>query len=177
MNLPANGEHARNAGSIPGSGRYPGEGNVHPLHYSCLGNPTDRGAWWAHKSVTKRITNMTEHSCVLRHVLFFFDPMDCSLTVFSLHGISQARILEWGAISFSRGSSQSRDQTHVSYIGKRILYTELPPYHRATPLLGIYPRRKKTLICKDISSVQLLSRVQLFATPWTACCPIYHQLS
>ena len=42
MNLPANGEHARNAGSIPGSGRYPGEGNVHPLHYSCLGNPTDR---------------------------------------------------------------------------------------------------------------------------------------
>ena len=32
-------------GSIPGSGRYPGEGNGYPLQYSCLGNPIDRGAW------------------------------------------------------------------------------------------------------------------------------------
>ena len=34
-------------GSIPGSGRSPGEGNGKPLQYSCLGNPMDRGAWWA----------------------------------------------------------------------------------------------------------------------------------
>ena len=34
-------------GSIPGSGRYPGEGNGYPLQYSCLGNPMDRGAWQA----------------------------------------------------------------------------------------------------------------------------------
>ena len=34
-------------GLIPGSGRYPGEGNGTPLQYSCLGNPMDRGAWWA----------------------------------------------------------------------------------------------------------------------------------
>ena len=34
------------AGSIPGSGRPPGEGNVNPLQYSCLGNPMDIGAWW-----------------------------------------------------------------------------------------------------------------------------------
>ena len=43
-------ESACNAGdpvSIPGSGRSPGEGNGNPLHYSCLGNPMDRGAWWA----------------------------------------------------------------------------------------------------------------------------------
>ena len=32
---------------IPGSGRYPGERNGNPLQYSCLGNPIDRGAWWA----------------------------------------------------------------------------------------------------------------------------------
>ena len=41
---------ARNAGdlgSIPGSGRSPGEGNGNPLQYSCLENPVDRGAWWA----------------------------------------------------------------------------------------------------------------------------------
>ena len=34
-------------GSILGSGRSPGEGNVNPLQYSCLENPMDRGAWWA----------------------------------------------------------------------------------------------------------------------------------
>ena len=33
-------------GLIPGSGRYPGEGNGNPLPYSCLGNPMGRGAWW-----------------------------------------------------------------------------------------------------------------------------------
>ena len=34
-------------GSIPGLGRSPGEGNGNPLQYSCLGNPTDGGTWWA----------------------------------------------------------------------------------------------------------------------------------
>ena len=34
-------------GSVPGSGRFPGEGNCNPLLYSCLENPMDRGAWWA----------------------------------------------------------------------------------------------------------------------------------
>ena len=43
-------------------------------------------------------------------------PMDCSLSGSSVHGIFQARILEWVAISFSRGSSQTRDQTRVSHI-------------------------------------------------------------
>ena len=38
---------AGDAGLIPGSGRSPGEGNCNPLQYSCLGNPMDRGAWWA----------------------------------------------------------------------------------------------------------------------------------
>ena len=39
--------NAGDLGSIPGSGRYPGEGNGNPLQYSCLENPMDRGAWWA----------------------------------------------------------------------------------------------------------------------------------
>ena len=46
-NPPANAGDARDAGSIPGSGRPPGEGNDNALQYSCLGNPMDRGAWWA----------------------------------------------------------------------------------------------------------------------------------
>ena len=44
------------------------------------------------------------------------DPMDCSLPGSSVHGIFQARVLEWIAISFSRGSSQPRDWTRVSHI-------------------------------------------------------------
>ena len=45
--------------------------------------------------------------------------MDCSLPGFSVHGIFQARVLEWIAISFSRGSSQLRDGTQVSHIAGR----------------------------------------------------------
>jgi len=37
----------RHVDSIPGSGRSPGERHGNPLQYSCLENPTDRGAWWA----------------------------------------------------------------------------------------------------------------------------------
>ena len=52
----ANGGDARDAGSIPGSGRCPGEGNGNPLQYFCLENPMDRGVWRAarvgHISVT-----------------------------------------------------------------------------------------------------------------------------
>ena len=53
---------AEDTGLIPGSGRSPEEGNDNPFQYSCLGNPMDRGAWWApvygvsrvrHDSVTK----------------------------------------------------------------------------------------------------------------------------
>ena len=39
--------NAGDLGSIPGSGRSPGEGNGNPLQYSGLENPMDRGAWWA----------------------------------------------------------------------------------------------------------------------------------
>ena len=53
------------------------------------------------------------------------DPMDCSPPDSSVQGIIQAGILEWVAMSSSRGSSQPRDQTHVScvsFIGSRVLY-------------------------------------------------------
>ena len=43
-NLPANAGEARDVGLIPGSGRYPREGNGNPFQYFCLENPMDRGA-------------------------------------------------------------------------------------------------------------------------------------
>ena len=46
-NSPVNTGDIGDMGSIPGSGRSPGDGNGNPLQYSCLGNAMDRGAWWA----------------------------------------------------------------------------------------------------------------------------------
>ena len=54
------------------------------------------------------------------------EPVDCSPPSYSVHGISQARILEWVAISFSRGSSWPKDRTHISYITGRFFTAELP---------------------------------------------------
>ena len=47
------------------------------------------------------------------------DPIKCSLPGSSIHGIFQARVLEWVAISFSRGSSRPRDRTQVSHVAGR----------------------------------------------------------
>ena len=48
--------------------------------------------------------------------LILRDPMGCSSPGSSVHGILQATILEWVAVSYSRGSSQPRDQNHISYV-------------------------------------------------------------
>ena len=50
------------------------------------------------------------------------DPVDCSPPGSSVHGISQARVLEQVAISFSRGSSWLRNRTHMSCVGRWVLY-------------------------------------------------------
>ena len=65
------------------------------------------------------------------------DPMDYSLLGSSVHGIFQARILEQVAVSCSTGSSQPRDQTHVSCvscIGRRILYHSTTWEFHCTPI-------------------------------------------
>ena len=55
-------------------------------------------------------------------VRLFVTPMDCSPPCSSVHGIFQARVVEWVAISFSRGSSWPRDRTQVSRIVSKTLY-------------------------------------------------------
>ena len=60
--------NAGDLGSIPGSGRIPGEGNGSPLQYSCLGNPMDRGAWW--------LQTMKLQESQTRLTNFFFDSVD-----------------------------------------------------------------------------------------------------
>ena len=56
---------------------------------------------------------------IAQSCLTLCDPMDCSPPGSSIHGISKARVLEWVAISFSRGSSQPRDRTWMSHIAGR----------------------------------------------------------
>ena len=88
------------------------------------------------------------------------DPMGCSPSGSSVHEIFQARILEWVAISFSRGSSWPQDQTRVSCIAGRLFTMS----HKGNP--NIHCIYKKPSY--QFSSVQSLSCVWLFATPWTA---------
>ena len=98
--------------------------------------------------------------CYLKyHLLLFFScsvmsnfvtPMDCSTPGPSVHGILQAKILEWVAISFSRGSPRPRDQIHVSYIGRRILYhwtTREAPYISMLLLLLLLSRFSCVRLC------------------------------
>ena len=79
--------------------------------------------------------------------------MDCNLPGSSVHGIFQARILECVAISFSRRSSQPRDWTHISFIGRQILY------HRATWI----PRSIYIIYCAVPCCTQLYLTL---ATQW-----------
>ena len=119
----ANAGDARDAGSVPASGRSPRVGNGNPLQYSCLENPMDRETWWAvvHR-VAKSQTQMTDWThtelvsqCakLLQSCLTLYNPMDC--IAHQVPWILQAKILEWAAMSFSRGSSWPRDWICVSY--------------------------------------------------------------
>ena len=65
------------------------------------------GGWGAVEGVKVKVAQSCPTLC---------DPMDCSLPHSSVHGIFQARVLEWVAISFSRGSSRPRDRTQISGI-------------------------------------------------------------
>ena len=92
-----------------------GEGNGNPLQCSCLENPRDGGAWWAavygvaqsrtrlkrlssSKGQRKKVKVKVAQSCLTL----------CDCVDYTVHGILQARILEWVAVPFSRGSSQPR---------------------------------------------------------------------
>ena len=80
-------------------------------------------------------------------VQLFCDPMDCSPSGSSVHGILQARILEWIAISSSRVSSQHRDQTHISSF-TCLLHWQV----RSLPLVPLWKRHQRTKSYKVLSA-------------------------
>ena len=83
---------------------------------------------WALFHVQKLVKHLKIIQCnqpcdqSLTPVLLFATPRDCRPSGSSVHGIFQARILEWVAISFARDSFRPRDRTHISCMGRRILY-------------------------------------------------------
>ena len=118
------------------------------------------------------------------------DPMNCSLPGSSVHGILQARILQWVTMPSSRGSCGPRNRIQVSYvscIGREFFITGKllqscptlcnpidgsPP---GSPVPGILQARTLEWLAISFSNawkwkvkVKSLSRVWLFATPWTA---------
>ena len=77
--------NAGDTGSIPGSGRSPGEGNGNPLEYSCWGNLMDRGIWWATvHEVTKSQTRLSTHT----------DIYTCTPALYQQHPLNK-----WGHLS------------------------------------------------------------------------------
>ena len=64
-NPPANAGDARDTGSISGSARSAGGGNVNPLQYSCLENPMDRGPLVGYSPWGFKELDMTEHACAV----------------------------------------------------------------------------------------------------------------
>ena len=100
--------------------------------------------------VRVRVCMLVTQSCPT-----LWDPLDCSLPGSSVHGILQARILEWVAVPFSRGSSltsQSRDWTWVSHTADRFLPSE-PPGKPAHPMSStsklLLPSRPPFLSVKE----------------------------
>ena len=77
---------------------------------------------WCHPTISSSVTLLMLKESereVAQSCPTLCDPMDCSLPGLSVRGIFQARVLEWAAVSFSRGSSQPRDRTQVSCVADR----------------------------------------------------------
>ena len=95
--------------------------------------------WWFYPHTECYIPYM----CMLSHFscVWLCDPMDFSLPGSSVHGILQARMLEWVAISSSRGSFPPRDGTHV-YLCLLFCWWILYHWAPAEALYSVYPREK-----------------------------------
>ena len=120
----------------------------------------------------------------LSHIWLFVTPWTVARQAPLSRGILQTRTLEWVAMPSSRGSSQLRDQTQVSHTAGRFfpnqatreaikpMIDEIKAQESGILLLGWAslslecPLRYRTMIIQ-FSSVQSLSHVQLFSTPWT----------
>ena len=94
------------------------------------------------------------------------DPMDCSLPGSLVHGILQARMLEWVSVPFSRGSSWPRDRTQVSRFGRWVLYHQ----HHLGSGNNRYMAPKYTFLLEQVGR-EIVSRLNFLVenaqnSPW-----------
>ena len=118
--------------------------------------------WSYSGSLLVSVTLASDLCMYVCSVLTLCDPMDCSLPGSSVHGIFQARILEWVAIFSSRGSSQPKDQTRPSCsscTGRQILY------QWATGKPGL--RRRRFQFLKPTAlEILCIPFMYLYLNPW-----------
>ena len=139
---------AGDQGSIPGLGKCPREGNGNPLRYSCLGNPVDRGAWWATvHSVAKSSTWLSNQT--MTATLRSFDVTKPECPEFSSKNLQTINAREGMENSEPRALLVECKLVWplwwIAWSFLKKLKPE-PPYDPATPLLDIRP--EKTVIHK-----------------------------
>ena len=99
-----------------------GKGSESEVTQSCLTFCDPMNCSTPGLPVHHQLPEFTQTQCMCKvksEVAHSLRPVDCSPPSSSVHGILQGRILEWVAISFSRGSSRPRDRTQVSHIAGR----------------------------------------------------------
>ena len=121
------------------------------------------------RGVLERISEVAQSSLTLCFL------MDCNLPCSSIHGIFQARVLEWVAISFSRGSFRPRDRAQVSCIAGRhftVWGTREDSYICVAESLCCSPEIITALFVIWLC-VWVTQLCWLFATPWTVACQVF----
>ena len=99
------------------------------------------------------------------------DPMDCSLPGSSVHGVFQARALEWGPIAFSRIVLDPSYLRHLIYLNNTIKKVLSSYYHRWEDRL----KRSEVICLKSQSKSQL--RIQIHVIPHLMFLPLYTQMT
>ena len=141
----------------------------HGLQHTRLSSPppTPRGcsnsspsSWRCHPTISSSVVPFSscgsvKWSEVAQLCPTLFDPMDSSRPGSSVHGIFQATVLEWIAISFSRGSSQPRDQTRVSCIVDRSFTVWATREIQGRPVDGSVDGNKIDFTCRKDASLYL----------------------
>jgi len=135
---------------------------------ACCGVYPNRKSFFEHINICLYI-----HCCccclVSQSCPTLWDSIDCCPPGSSVHGIFQARILEWVAISFARGSSQPRDPIHVSCISRHWQADSLPMSHHGSPYTCI----RSDQIRSVTQSCPTLCDPMNHSTPGL---PVHHQL-
>ena len=158
-NPPAN---ARDMGLIPGWGRSPREGNGNPLQYSCLGNPRDRGAWWATVHGVTKESDRTER---VNNNKASFDRWGNQGTERWSHSWKASEVAHGGAgVTATWLQSPCPEGLYTSWpVSWLFQHRVLPPYLISLISMCWY-------LIADCLHFSLSGRVMYFFTFWFAIC-------